>query len=239
MVREAFSKGDTSQMYRTQDKLAKSVLDFIYNEMNALTLIQKNTPRPFLKLYLGHMPLSVAAGNIVYELSFFVHFANVSWDQQEILSSGSCRNLAVCVAILKALFSTGLTVNKTAKFKTVGVMTVYSSQVTALQHRFQAEARGGETMFEKVHIVTPDEVQGVEFNLCLVSLVSTQGSRGVLGEMEKANVVATRPREVALYVGNWQYWDSPNNTGLRWMDKILYSYRKAFPRTFVINGRPI
>ncbi|KAL9632723.1 MAG: hypothetical protein Q9204_003677 [Flavoplaca sp. TL-2023a] len=223
---------------RTHNQLAQPVLDVIYSKENVTAFFQTNNPRRFLQGYNSVMPLDVVDNGTVWRLKSFVHFIDVGYGQEEISPSQSKRNRAeveVCVAVLKALFQKEMPIRDTPKVQSIGILTGYASQVSALRARFKLEAVT-ESRFAGVHVRTADSIQGGEFDLCLVSLVSTQISRGFVGEKRRANVIATRSREVMIYIGNWKFWESQNDTQYQWMDKILYSYRKAFPKTFILRG---
>ena len=63
----------------------------------------------------------------------------------------------------------------------------------------------------KVQVVTADSVQGGEYEVRLVSLVSTERSWCFVGEKERANVLGTRAREVV---------DRRSETEYKWFDKM-------------------
>lgn len=198
---EVYPREVLTENRRTHSELAQPVLDVIYGKENVTAFFQTSRPRPFLAGYRSIMPLEVRDQGTVWRLQTFVHFIDVVHGQEELSASESKRNVAevdACVAVLKALFQKGMPINDTAKVQTIGVLTGYASQVAALRARFKLEA-ATETRFLRVHVRTADSIQGGEFDLCIVSLVSTQKSRGFVGSMQRANVIATRPREVMIY----------------------------------------
>ncbi|KAL8757633.1 MAG: hypothetical protein Q9184_004158 [Pyrenodesmia sp. 2 TL-2023] len=236
---KAYPSTNLNENYRQHSLLANPVFSVVYQKENVKAFYQTQQPRPFLKKYLSLMPLSISDTSNIYQLQSFVHFVDVSHGIQEVSARGSKRNMAeidVCVAIISTLFNQGLQTDDTLKVKRLGVITGYSSQVTALEERFKRESETDER-WSRAHIVTVDSIQGEEFEICLVSLVATQDARGFVGEMQRANVLATRPREVMLYASTMQARHLPSSAASP--SSELFSGRRTPPHLRIPSAAPL
>lgn len=217
--------------YRAHDGLMHSPNIVFYG--GALESAHKtDNPRLFLQLLLNALPLIVRSEELHskrYDITAYTNFIDVAHGQEEGPSPGSKRNLAevrVIMGILKALRGIQNSTGAHMSLSNVAVITGYLSQEASLKESLQAAHQADQQFgWGDVKLITSGKVQGGEYNVVIVSLVKTQGSRGFLGDKNRACVLTTRPREAMYYVGNWDFWKSPNQSGYKALDQTFYNLR--------------
>ena len=70
-------------------------------------------------------------------------------------------------------------------------------------------------------IMTVDSSQGEEYDIVIVSLVTTKDQPGFMGSLQRANIATSRLKEALYFVGKATYWFTRQSGGFKYLHNIL------------------
>lgn len=231
--------------YRTHDGLNDAPNTIIYDG-KLQSFYKTQNPRPVLQRLNGILPIAIVHEGNKYQVPSYLNFINVADSRQEGPEKGSKFNMGeikMIVATIRRFHELGMFEGQLMSLEHIGIITGYALQYAKLRNFFDGLHKVEPTFgWNLVKICTSGKVQGDEFEIVLVSLVKSQGSRGFLGGKQRANVVTTRAREAMYYFGNWGFWGNSKAGGLHYLDDILWRSKNTSGKTrerpeFVIDGQ--
>ncbi|CAK7338866.1 unnamed protein product [Dovyalis caffra] len=130
-------------------------------------------------------------------------FINIAHGKEDFDQHRSCRNLvevAVVAEIVRSLFNEFL---GTKKKVSVGVISPYTAQVSAIQEKIWKHISDSHSDFS-VKVRAVDGFQGCEEDVIIISTVRSndKGSVGFVSNRQRANVALTRARHCLWILGN-------------------------------------
>lgn len=222
--------------YRTHSDLAEAPNHVIYEgKVNAhYPTLDYPTKSGSFNSLVTKLPIAFSADDKQYELTTYVNIVNVAHGAEEgQFSKSNVAEVNCIVEMIKRFHVLGMPSSITA------VITAYVAQFELLLDRFrQLQEDDPNGKWDKINLLTAGRVQAEEYDVVILSLAKTKGSRGFIGEKSRANVVCTRAKVAMYYVGNWDFWQSENKTSFVWLDKILYRIRDTCGRRSLTGRRP-
>ncbi len=183
--------------YRCHSDAAEAAYHVIYADRVSAHWQTGQPARPFFKDLSSALPIRFSANGREYALTTYLNYVNVAGAEQGP-EKGSKFNMAevnVVIAMLQSFLDRGFT------GRSIAVVTGYTLQFVKIQEALRAlhtadTGKGWNT----VTLVTANTVQAEEYEIVILSLVKTQGSRGFIEQKQRANVVCTRHREAMYFV---------------------------------------
>lgn len=182
--------------YRTHDDLAEANSHVIYKDKLRATFPTAN-PRAALQRFLNALPLQFSAGSYEFKLSTYLHFIDVDYGSEE--GEGSKYNTSeidVIFALVRALARSQACRGP----ESIAILTGYARQYDEVKKRAQTLLREDPNFpWQRLNYTTVGKCQGYEWDIVIISLVKTDGSRRFLNQAERANVATSRARECQFY----------------------------------------
>ncbi|XP_024984590.1 uncharacterized protein LOC112520401 [Cynara cardunculus var. scolymus] len=146
-------------------------------------------------------------------------FINVTSGKEEFDRSQSRKNLmevAIAAEIIASLFKESVARKRRVS---VGCISPYKAQVTAIQEKLGNKYKGSENFFT-VNVRSVDGFQGSEEDVIIISTVRCNGSGsvGFLSSHQRTNVALTRARYSLLILGNGS---TLINSGSIWKNLVV------------------
>ncbi|KAJ9540921.1 hypothetical protein OSB04_027427 [Centaurea solstitialis] len=146
-------------------------------------------------------------------------FINVSSGKEEFDRNQSRKNLmevAIAAEIIASLFKESVARKRRLS---VGCISPYKAQVTAIQEKLGDKYKGSENVFT-VNVRSVDGFQGSEEDVIIISTVRCNGSGsvGFLSNHQRTNVALTRARYSLMILGNAS---TLINSGSIWKDLVV------------------
>ena len=183
--------------YRCYSDAAEAAYHVIYDGQVRAHWQTHQSPRPFFAALHSALPISFSANGREYALMTYLNYVNVDGAEQgpEKGSKFNIEEVNIVIEMLKSFLGRGVS------GRSIAVVTGYTLQFAKIQEQIRAlhvadPNRGWNT----ITLVTANTVQAEEYEIVILSLVKTQGSRGFVGQKQRADVVCTRHREAMYFV---------------------------------------